>query len=93
MQALRTPQRHNLLRGIRSASCGGLAKPSSLKNQSLRLRPVELNKQCPRDMEPGENPGQLALLYPVTMSHDVNLSERRFAVRAVGSLGEGGAAV
>ncbi len=26
----------------------------------------------PRNMEPGENPGQLALLYPVTKSHLAN---------------------
>lgn len=35
-----------------------------------------------RDMESGENPEQLALLYPVTMSHDANPCLKKAGVKA-----------
>ena len=38
----------------------------------------ELTAARPRNMEPGESPGQLALLYPVTKSQYANLKIRGF---------------
>ncbi len=67
--ALRPPPQIN----TRAGAPGSLPHGTTRESHELTPLPCRRKHQRPRDMEPGENPGQLALLYPVTMSQYANL--------------------